>query len=267
MGLKQNLLRIKTILLEYKQKVLDDVGSTTYIVKKDKTDDGIDSRVVVYSDPNSHVAEQYRIMRTNLCSLSIDEPMHSFVITSALRGEGKSITSSNISVALALQLAKKVLLVDADLRKPSLHKIFNIPKEPGLADLLSGEVNLDQVLSKEVLPNLYVLPAGRLPSNPSELLSSQKLKELISVFKEKFNYLLFDCPPIIPVTDAGVLGSQVDGVVLVVRAASTGALDVERAFSLLKEAKAKPAGAILSNVVTYIPYYLYRYRYVYINKY
>lgn len=267
MALKQNLLRIKSFLSEYKQKLLDEIGPTTYIVKREKSDDGIDSRVVVYIDPKSHVAEQYRIMRTNLCSLSADKPLYSFVITSALRGEGKTLTVSNIAVAFAQQLGKKVLLVDADLRKPNLHKIFNIPKEPGLVELLLEEANVDGFFTKPVLPNLYIVPGGRTPPNPSELLSSQKAKDLIQVFKQKFNYLFFDCPPIIPVTDAGVLGSQVDGVILAVRAASTGALDVERAFSLLKEANANPAGAVLTNVVTYIPYYLYRYRYVYVNRY
>lgn len=267
MALRENIRRIRIFLSEYKQKLLDEIGPTTYIVKQERTDDGIDSRVVVYSDPKSHVAEQYRIMRTNLRSLSADKPLHSFVITSALRGEGKSITSTNIVVAFAQQLDKKVLLLDADLRKPNIHKMFNIPKEPGLVELLLGEPGADHFLTNPLLPNLYVVPAGRTPPNPSELLSSQKMRDLIESLKNKFDYVFFDCPPIIPVTDAGVLGSHVDGVILIVRAASTGALDVERAFSLLKEAGAHPIGAVLTNVVTYIPYYLYRYRYVYVNKY
>jgi capsular exopolysaccharide synthesis family protein len=206
-------------------------------------------------------------MRTNLRSLSPDQPVHSFVVTSALRGEGKTITTCNIALAFAQEPEKKVLLVDADLRKPAVHKIFNLPKEPGLVEVLVDGFDVEYFLAKPLLLNLYVIPAGRTPPNPSELLSSQKIKELIIRFKEKFDYLFFDCPPIIPVTDAGVLGSRVEGTILVVRAASTGALDVERAFSLLKEANANPVGAVLTNVVTYIPYYLYRYRYVYVNKY
>jgi capsular exopolysaccharide synthesis family protein len=206
-------------------------------------------------------------MRTNLRSLSPDKPMHSFTVTSALRGEGKTITTCNISLAFAQESEKKVLLVDADLRKPAVHKIFNIPKEPGLVEILLDGFNEEYFMQKPYLSNLYIIPAGRTTPSPSELLSSQKIKELIIRFKEKFDYLFFDCPPIIPVTDASVLGSQVDGTILVVRAASTGALDVERAFSLLKEGNANPVGAVLTNVVTYIPYYLYRYRYVYVNKY
>ncbi|MCM8795551.1 MAG: CpsD/CapB family tyrosine-protein kinase [Candidatus Omnitrophica bacterium] len=267
MGLKDNFFRIKVALQEYKQKLLDEIGPTTYIVKKERTDDGIDSRVVVYSDPKSHIAEQYRIMRTNLRSLSPDKPLRSFAITSSLRGEGKTVTTSNIALSFAQEPERKVLLVDTDLRKPGIHKMFGITKEPGLVEVLLDEIDVERFLSQSVLPNLYIIPSGKIPPNPSELLSSKKLKELIIRWKEQFDYLFFDCPPIIPVTDAGVLGSQVDGTILVVKAASTGALDVERAFSLLKEANVNLVGAVLSNVVTYIPYYLYRYRYIYVDKY
>jgi len=267
MGLRQSLFRLKTFFSEYKRKLLEEVGSTTYILKEDRNSEGIDNRLVIYTDPSSHIAEQYKIMRTNLRSLSQKQPLHSIVITSALRGEGKTVTTCNISLAFAQELEKKVLLIDADLRKPAVHKMFNIPKEPGLVEVLLEEVDINSIIDKPKVANLYILPSGRTPPNPSELLSSNKLKQLIQQLKQKFDYLFFDTPPIIPVTDAGVLGSQVDGSILVVRAGSTGALDVERAFSLLKEANANPVGAVLCNVVTYIPYYLYRYRYVYVNKY
>lgn len=267
MNIKKAIATLASGLGEYKKKILDEIGSTTYVVKEERTPEGIDGRLVVYTDPKSHIAEQYRIMRTNLRSLSPDKPMHSFAVTSALRGEGKTITSCNITLALAKEPEKKVLLVDADLRKPSVHKMFNMPKEPGLVEILVDGYDVDNFLAKPYLGNLYIIPAGRSTPNPSELLNSQKVKDFISALKDKVDYLFFDCPPIIPVTDAGVLGSQVDGTILVVRAASTGALDVERAYSLLKDANANVVGAVLSNVVTYIPYYLYRYRYVYVNKY
>jgi len=267
MGIRDRLFRLKASIAEYKTKLLDEIGSTTYIVKEERNADGVDGRAVVFSDPKSHVAEQYRILRTNLRALSPDRPFKSFAVTSALRGEGKTVTSCNLSLAFAMEPEKKVLLIDSDLRKPGVHKMFNIPREPGLVEVLLHQADALDIIEQPAVGNLYIMPAGKMPPNPSELLNSNKLKELIVEFKQKFDYLFFDCPPIIPVTDAGVLGSQVDGTVLIVRAASTGALDVERAFSLLKDANATPVGAVLTNVVTYIPYYLYRYRYVYVNKY
>lgn len=263
----KTLFNIKTYFNEQKKKLLGEVGSTTYIVKEEKTAEGIDGRLVVYLDPKSHVAEQYRIMRTNIRSLSPDKPMRSFVITSALRGEGKTVTSCNIALSFSFESDIKVLLVDADLRKPGVHKAFGIPREPGLTDILTKGVSLETLILTPRIANLYIITAGEHITNPSEVLSSQKMKDVISTLKQRFEYIFFDCAPIIPVTDAGVLGSQVDGTILVVRAVATGALDVERAFSLLKEANANPVGAVLTNVVTYIPYYLYRYRYVYVNKY
>ncbi len=267
MWLAQKLFGLKQAIQEYKKKVLDQVGTTTYIVREEKNPEGVDGRAIVFLDPKSHIAEQYRIMRTNLRALSPDKPMHSFAVSSALRGEGKTITSCNISLAFAQEAEKKVLLVDSDLRKPSIHKIFNISREPGLSDLLVGDIEVGSLIAKPKVGGLFIIPAGKMSPNPSELLSSKRLKELIEYLKHEFDYVFFDCPPIIPVTDAGVLGSQLDGTILVVKAASTGALDVERAFSLFKDANANPIGAVLCNVQTYIPYYLYRYRYVYVNKY
>ena len=252
---------------EQKKKLFGEVGSTTYIVREDRTAEGIDGRAIVHLDPKSHIAEQYRIMRTNLRSLSPDKPLKSFVLTSALRGEGKTITSCNIALAFSQEPDIKVLLVDADLRKPNIHKIFGLSREPGLADALVNTVTLEQLIAQPRIGGLCIITAGTSMPNPSEILSSQSLKDLIARLKQRFDYLFFDCAPIVPVTDAGVLGSQVDGAILIVRAASTGALDVERAFSLLSDANAKPVGAVLTNVVTYIPYYLYRYRYIYVNKY
>jgi capsular exopolysaccharide synthesis family protein len=259
--------KLKSALKDYQRRLLDEVWTNLYILKEEKSAEGIDAKAVVYVDPKSHVAEQYRIMRTNLRSLSPDQPLHSFAITSSVRGEGKTVTCCNLALAFAQETERKVILVDADLRKPAVHKIFNVSREPGLADILVDGVDINQFLSHPLIHNLYIIPAGKHPPNPSELIVSQRFRDIILRLKEKFNYVFFDCPPILPVTDAGVLGSQLDGTILIVKAAATGALDVERALSLLKDANAKPIGAVLTQVVSYIPYYLYRYRYVYVNKY
>ncbi|MFC1577184.1 CpsD/CapB family tyrosine-protein kinase [Candidatus Omnitrophota bacterium] len=261
------LFKISSYLNEQKKNILGEIGSTTYIVKEERTAEGVDGRAIVHLDPKSHIAEQYRIMRTNIRAISPDNPLKSFTITSALRGEGKTVTSCNIALAFSQEQDIKVLLVDADLRKPGVHKFFGLSREQGLTDVLVNNVGLENMIEKPRIGRLYILTAGTSMPNPSEILNSQKIKSVISDLKKRFDYIFFDCAPIVPVTDAGVLGSQVDGTVLIVRAASTGALDIERAFSLLKEANAKPVGAVLTSVVTYIPYYLYRYRYIYVNKY
>jgi capsular exopolysaccharide synthesis family protein len=261
------LFNLKSYFNEQKNKLLGEIGSTTYIVKEERTPEGIDGRLVCHVDPKCHVAEQYRIMRTNIRSLGLEKSVRSLVITSALRGEGKTVTTCNIALSFSHEPDIKVVLVDADLRKPGVHKNFGLPREPGLADILTGKLSLDYFTQKPAVGNLYIITAGVPLPNPSEVLNSQKIKELIVELKQRFEYVFFDSAPIIPVTDAGVLGSQVDGTILIVRAGSTGALDVERAFSLLKEAGASPVGAVLTNAVTYIPYYLYRYRYIYVNKY
>jgi len=267
MGIRKALYNLKAYLSEQKKNLLGEIGSTTYIVREERSPDNVDGRIVCYVDPKCHVAEQYRIMRTNILALSPDNPPKSFVTTSALRGEGKTTTTCNIALSFADNSDLKVVLVDADLRKPGVHKNFGLPREPGMADVLSGSADLNELILKPRIANLHIVTAGKIIPNPSELLSSQRMKETVTRLKERFDYVFFDCAPIIPVTDAGVVGSQVDGAILIVRAASTGALDVERAFSLLKDANVKPLGAVLTSVVTYIPYYLYRYRYVYVNKY
>ncbi len=261
------LLRdLRTFLENYKKRILEEFSTGTYVAKSE-ADEKIDPRLVIYTDPKSHVAEQYRIMRTNIKSLSPDRNIKSVVFTSALREEGKTITSCNISFCFSQEPERRVILLDADLRRPGIHKIFNIKKTPGLSEILRGSAQLEDFLREPAFKNLYIVPAGDTPPNPSELLGSSKMRTLIENLRERFDYMFFDCAPIIPVTDAGVLGSLCDGVILVVRASSTGALDVERAYSLVKEAGAKPLGAVLTNVVNYIPYYLYRYRYIYVNKY
>jgi len=255
--------RLKSFILEKQRSLKEEISAQTYIADTKGTEEGIDSRLVAFTDPTSHVAEQYRSLRTNLCSLSPDNPLQAILVTSSLRSEGKTISACNLSFSLAQDREKRVILVDGDMRKASIHKLFNISKEPGFSDVLSRGYSIDRFIDKPICGNLYVVPAGKAPANPSELLTSSRMKSLLADLRSKFDWIIFDIPPIIAVTDASVLGAQLDGTLLVVRAGRTQAVDVERAYSLLKEAHARPVGAILTNVVTYIPYYLYRYRYIY----
>jgi len=264
---KMNPGKILQYLRDKRNTILDEMSVISYVTKPYIEGEGVDPRVVTLNDPKSHISEQYRSIRTNITSLSPENPVQAFIITSSLRGEGKTVTSANLAMAFSQEVEKKTILIDADLRKPNIHRLYNVRKDPGLSDILSGTMEVDRFLEKPAVDNLYIIPAGKSPANPSELVGSTRMKELIARLKEEFQWIIFDMAPILAVTDAGVLGSLVDGSIVVVKAGRTQAVDVERSYSLLLEANANPMASILTGVITYIPYYLYRYRYIYSHQY
>jgi len=266
-GDKIGFNKVREYLEEKKSGILEEISAITYVTKPRAARGGIDSRVVAWSDPQSHIAEQYRSIRTNITSLFMESQIKAFLLTSALRGEGKSISSANLATVFAGEMDKKVVLIDGDMRKPTLHRVFSREKSPGLSGVLAGRVSPEKSLLPSMIDNLKIILSGEPPANPSELLGSERMKELLEYLRERFDYIIFDVAPILAVTDAGVLGLLLDGSVIVVRAGKTQAVDVERAYSLLLEANANPIGSILAGVVTYIPYYLYRYRYMYSHNY
>ncbi|MBP7217114.1 MAG: CpsD/CapB family tyrosine-protein kinase [Candidatus Omnitrophica bacterium] len=229
-------------------------------VARKKVESTIDPRIVAFHDPHSTVSEQYRILRTNLQGLATHKPLKVFALTSATHGEGKTITSLNLAISMAHDLDKKhILLVDADLRRGRLSKYLGITAETGLAEVLTNGSNPDDALLNIGVKDLTVLPAGKVPHNPAELLGSAKFKSLIALLRNKYDYVIFDTPPIIPVTDAGVLAAQTDGVVMVIQANRTQKSVVQHAETLLKQAQAKMLGYILTNVQYHVPDYIYRY--------
>lgn len=243
-------------------------GLPHYVVKNNRTKNGIDGRVVAYVDKDSTLAEQYRILRTNLYSISPERPLKTIVLTSAQSGEGKTITACNLAYTISLDTEKKILLIDSDLRRAAVHKMLGLSRKPGFSDVLSGVVDLEHFLAKPAFENLYVMPSGTIVDNPSELLSSTKIKTLIETLKAKFDCVLFDTPPVINVTDASILGSICDAVFLVVKASGTPKEMIEEAFNMLKRAQAEPKACILTSAT--IPlhqYYLTNYRYYYRYKY
>ncbi|MFZ5801285.1 MAG: CpsD/CapB family tyrosine-protein kinase [Candidatus Omnitrophota bacterium] len=230
-----------------------------FIARK-KVDSSFDPRIVSLHDPKSAVAEQYRTLRTNLQALKTKQPLKALTITSAAHSEGKTITAINLAISMARDLNKKqILLVDGDLRRATITRYLGVKSEGGLSELLSNGQVVDDCLLDIGIANLTVLPAGKPPHNAAELLGSAKMHNLISQFKEKYDYVIFDSPPIIPVTDAGVLGAQTDGVVMVVQANRTQKGVVEHSVTLLKQAQAKLLGYILTNIQYHIPDYIYRY--------
>lgn len=262
-----SLDKIRRYFQEKRSNILDEINVLSYVTKPVSAAGGTDPRVVALCDPKSHISEQYRSIRTNISSLSPENPVRTFLITSALRGEGKTVTAGNLAAVFSQEVEKKTLLIDADLRKPNLHNLFNLERSPGLSDILAGNMEVEYFTRSPAAGNLYVIPSGKTPANPAELIGSARMRELIDRLKEEFAWVIFDMAPILPVTDAGVLGSMLDGSLIVVRAGRTQAVDVERAYSMLLEANARPIASLLTGVITYIPYYLYRYRYIYSHQY
>lgn len=204
--------------------------------------------LVTISNPRSPISEAYRSLRTNLEFSSLDRPLKTMVVTSAGPEEGKSTTLANLAVTLA-QAEKKVILVDCDLRRPSQHEIFEVGNSLGLTSMVVDEEAFrNPPLQETPVPNLKLLPSGPLPPNPSELLGSRRMEEIIATLRERADLVLFDAPPIIAVTDAAVLASKVDGVLLVIRAGTTKRDHAQRAKALLEKVNARLVGAVLNNV-------------------
>jgi capsular exopolysaccharide synthesis family protein len=223
-------------------------------------DSKIDPRIIAFYEPESPVTEQYRTLRTNFLALDIAKPPKTIIITSSTHSEGKTITSINLAISMAHDMDKKsILLVDADLRRTKVNSYLGIKSELGLSDILTNDTRMEDALVNIGINNLTILPAGKRTKNPAELLASLKMKKLLNQVKEKFDYIIFDTPPIIPVTDAGILGPQTDGVVMVIQAGRTQKGVIHHSQQLLMQAHAKLLGCILTNIQYHIPAYIYRY--------
>lgn len=240
---------------------LDHTDEVKYeFVAKKTVDSKIDPRIVSFYEPTSPVVEQYRTLRTNIQSINTKQPVKIITITSSVHNEGKTITAVNLAISMAHDLNKKrILLVDGDLRRATMKKYLGINPEVGLSDLIANGKSVDDALLNIGIDNLTVLSAGKIPHNPAELLGSIKLKNFIAQLRERFDYIIIDSPPVIPVTDAGIIGAQTDGVVMVVKANKTQQGVINHSESLLKQAQVKVLGYILTNIQYHIPAYIYRY--------
>ena len=204
--------------------------------------------LITVTHPHSPVSEAYRILRTNLEFSSLDKPIRTMVVTSAGPDEGKSTTLANLAVTIA-QGGKKVILADCDLRRPRQHEIFGLDNDAGLTTMVVDDEALENPPLQETgVPNLWLLPSGPLPPNPSELLGSRRMEEIIAVLTQRADMVLFDAPPVIAVIDAVVLGSKVDGVLLVINAGGTKRDHAQRAKAQLEKVNVRVIGAVLNNV-------------------
>lgn len=214
------------------------------------------SLLVAHDDPRGAAAEAYRTLRTNIQFASPDHPIHTILATSTSAEDGKSTTLANLAITLA-QAGHHTILVDCDLRRPSLHKLFGVPNEVGLTSMVLDTTNAAPPFQATVEESLVLLPSGPLPPNASELLGSQRMREVIAALKERAEYLLLDTPPIIAVTDAAVLAPQVDGVILVINAGHTKRDLARRAKALLDKVGANVLGVVLNNAQLESDYYKY----------
>nr|WP_194382812.1 protein tyrosine kinase EpsB [Bacillus mojavensis] len=194
----------------------------------------------------SIVAEQYRTIRTNIEFSSVQTNLRSILVTSSVPGEGKSFSAANLAAVFAQQQEKKVLLVDADLRKPTINQTFQVENLTGLTNVLVGNASLSETVLKTPIDNLYVLTSGPTPPNPAELLSSKAMGDLISDIYDQFSLVIFDSPPLLAVADAQILANQTDGSVLVVLSGKTKTDTVLKAKDALEQSNAKLLGALLN---------------------
>lgn len=208
--------------------------------------------LITLANPRSPVSEAYRTLRTNLEFSSLDRPIKTMVVTSPGPEEGKSTTLANLAVAMA-QAGKRVILVDCDLRRPSQHQIFDVRNGRGLTTMMVDEEAMKNPPFQKIEidgaeGSLHLLPSGPLPPNPAELLASRRMTEIIKSLAEQSDIVLFDAPPIIAVTDAALLSSKVDAVLLVINAGGTKREHAQSAKTLLEKVNARLVGVVLNNV-------------------
>lgn len=221
----------------------------------------MNGRVLVVNDsPRSITAEAFRAIRTKILYSKVHGTVKSILFTSAGAGEGKSVTAANTAVALA-QTGKHVIILDCDLRKPVQHVIFKKRiAHKGLTNCLLGECSLAEIILDTGIPNLRLVPSGQTPSNPSELLDSNKMKEVLATLQNQADYVIIDSPPVLPVTDASILASKVDGVILVVGIGKVQPEMALRAKEHLETANGNILGLVINRSETYLEESAY-YRY------
>lgn len=203
--------------------------------------------LITLTDPRSAAAEAYRSLRTNLMFASVERPLETLLVTSSAQSEDKSVVLANLAVTFA-QAGNKTIIVDADLRRPAQHELWGIANERGLTDMILQDTAMSSPpLVATDIPNLSVLPSGKLPPVPSDVLSSAKMSEVIGVLRARAHYILFDAPPILVAADAALLGAKVDGVVLAMRVGATRRDQAARAKQTLERVHVRLLGVALTN--------------------
>jgi protein-tyrosine kinase len=197
----------------------------------------LDPRLVAALAPQSLAAEQFRSLRTRIRRAENGRAIRAIVITSPNKGDGKSLTAANLAITMAQEFQQRVLLVDADLRRPAVHRLFSAPDGLGLSDVLMGAAELDDVLVHLPVHQLTLMPAGAPPSHPAELLGSAAMRRLLDTLRTRFDRILIDMPPVAPLADLQIVAPMVDGLLMIVRAGVTPKPAIERALAGLDPSK------------------------------
>ena len=219
----------------------------------------LDPHLVAALAPQSLAAEQYRSLRTRITRAENGRAIRAIVITSPNKGDGKSLTAANLALTMAQEFQQRVLLVDADLRRPAVHRLFGVPEGPGLSDVLIGATDLNHALVNLSDHHLTILPAGAVPGHPAELLGSATMRRVLDTLRTRFDRILIDMPPVAPLADLHIVAPMVDGVLMIVRAGVTPKPAIERALSGLEMSKVlglvlNEAGAHGGDTTTYEGY-------------
>lgn len=201
--------------------------------------------IFVKSDPKSPVSEAYKMLRTRVKYTSVDKKIKTILITSAEPGDGKSTTASNLAEVM-MRDKKRVMLIDCDLRKPTIHKLFGLSNKNGLSDLLYDE-NLNDNDCIQRAEDIDIITAGTIPPDPSELLGSNKMQVLLSSIDNRYDYIIIDAPPVMAVADAQIIAQITDGVIVVVSANKTIKHSLQKCINELREVKARILGTVLNN--------------------
>ncbi len=203
--------------------------------------------LITLSEPRSAAAEAYRSLRTNLMFSSVENPIHTLLVTSPARDDHKSMTLANLAVTFA-QGGSKTILVDADLRQPKQHHIWGIDSQRGLTSMMVDDTAISHPpLHATEVENLQVIASGELPPNPADLLGGKRMDEIIAVLKARADYILFDSPPVLAATDAALLGIKLDGTLLAIRAGDTRRDHTAQARQALERVHVRVVGAVLTN--------------------
>jgi len=246
------------------------IGVIPMVPRSEVTGKGGKQGLILITAPRHAASEAYRDLRTSLRFSTVEEGMHSILVTSAGPREGKSTTAANLAVAIA-QAGSRVLIVDTDLRRPVMHSVFGLPKEPGFSEVVTGISPLEEAVNSTGVENLLVLTSGRIPHNPSELLGSRKFVNLHAMLKNQYDMVIFDSPPAAVVTDPIVMSSVVDSTIMVVGVKKIDKKVLKSAWEKLRRGAGHSAGAVLNgfdpmNTYSSNNYYTYKYHYYYQDK-